>query len=297
MRAYPEGRVAAVSRNETYSFSKPEQDEIILVAGVGIEGDAHAGITVKHRGRVIADPTQPNLRQVHLIHDELFDELRAEGYEVRPGQLGENVTTHGIDLLGLPRGTILRFGPTQVRRASDPSAVVPVTERVSLTDPPPPRTAANSSVAGASVAGASVAGPSVAGPSVAGSSVAGSSVAGPSVADSIAADSIAAVVAAAEQATLNDRTSNAVAALIEAARRAGTPGETAVVVTGLRNPCQQINVFRPGLLKRVIGQDQDGNLVRKGGVMAVVLYGGPIRPGDPVTVEPPPQPHLPLEPV
>jgi hypothetical protein len=121
--------------------------------------------------------------------------------------------------------------------------------------------------------------------------------AGPMAAGPMAADSIAAVVAVAAQAILNDPTRNAVAALIEAASRAGTPGETAVVVTGLRNPCLQINVFRPGLLKRVIGHDQDGNLLRKGGVMAVVLHGGPIRPGDPVTVEPPPPPHLPLEPV
>jgi MOSC domain-containing protein YiiM len=112
-----------------------------------------------------------------------------------------------------------------------------------------------------------------------------------------AADSIVAVVAAAEQATLNDATRNAVAALTEAAGRAGPPGATTVVVTGLRNPCQQINTFRPGLLKRVIGHDQDGNLVRKGGVMAVVLHGGPIRPGDQVIVEPPPTPFLPLEPV
>jgi MOSC domain-containing protein YiiM len=266
MSSHPEGRVAAVSRNETYSFSKPGQDEIILVVGVGVEGDAHAGVTVKHRGRVIADPTQPNLRQVHLIHDELFDELRAEGFDVSPGQLGENVTTHGIDLLGLPRGTILRFGPARARGASDPAAAAPTTERMSLTDPPPVRATAGPTAADAPAEGTAV---------------------GP----------IAGVVAAAARAVLTDPTRNAVAALIEAAGRAGAPAETAVVVTGLRNPCQQINAFRPGLLKRVIAHDQDGNLVRKGGVMAVVLHGGPIRPGDSVTVEPPPPPHLPLEPV
>lgn len=296
MSTYPEGRVAAVSRNEAYSFSKPERDEIILIAGVGVEGDAHAGVTVRHRGRVIADPTQPNLRQVHLIHDELFDELRAEGYDVLPGQLGENVTTHGIDLLGLPRGTILRFGPT--RATPDPAAVVPAAERPSPTDPPPQEgTASTPSGSGPSPAGPSGADPDASRPSAVGPSEADPDASGPNAVGLSAAASIAAVVAAAEQATLNDRTKNAVAALIEAAGRAGAPGETTVVVTGLRNPCQQINVFRPGLLKRVIGQDQDGNLVRKGGVMAVVLHGGPIRPGDPVVVEPPPLPHLPLEPV
>lgn len=102
--------VAAVSRNEAYAFSKPVRRQIILLAGVGVEGDAHAGTTVKHRSRVRADPSQPNLRQVHLLAAELFDEVRAHGYDVAPGQLGENVTTRGIDLLRLPRGTILRFG-------------------------------------------------------------------------------------------------------------------------------------------------------------------------------------------
>jgi MOSC domain-containing protein YiiM len=103
--------VVAVSRNEAYAFSKPVREQIILLAGVGVEGDAHAGATVKHRSRVRADPSQPNLRQVHLLHAELFDDVRAQGYEVGPGQLGENVTTRGLDLLRLPHGTILRFGP------------------------------------------------------------------------------------------------------------------------------------------------------------------------------------------
>jgi MOSC domain-containing protein YiiM len=286
MRAYPEGTVTAVSRNETYSFSKPVRDEIVLVAGLGIEGDAHAGVTVKHRGRVVADPTQPNLRQVHLIHDELFDELRAQGYDVLPGQLGENVTTKGIDLLGLPRGTILRFGPAAAGGASGPAVVG------GASGPAAAGGARGSAVAGgaASAGGARGSAAAVVAP-VARENPVDPARHGP------AADSIAAVMAAAGQATLNDATTNAVVALIEAAGRAGPPAETTVVVTGLRNPCQQINTFRPGLLKRVIGHDQNGNLVRKGGVMAVVLHGGPIRPGDQVVVEPPPTPFLPLEPV
>src|SRR5690242_123880 len=106
-----QGAVAAVSCNDTYAFTKPVRDEIVLIAGVGVKGDVHAGVHVKHRGRVRADPTQPNFRQVHLIQQELFAEVGAKGYAVAAGNLGENVTTSGIDLLGLPVGTILRFGP------------------------------------------------------------------------------------------------------------------------------------------------------------------------------------------
>src|SRR4051794_35237034 len=106
-----QGTVAAVSCNDTYAFTKPVRDEIVLIAGVGVKGDVHAGVHVKHRGRVRADPTQPNFRQVHLIQQELFAEVGAKGYAVAAGNLGENVTTSGIDLLGLPVGTILRFGP------------------------------------------------------------------------------------------------------------------------------------------------------------------------------------------
>ena len=175
--------VISVSSNRTYSFSKPPRDEIVLLAGLGVQDDVHAGVTVRHRSRVAADPTQPNLRQVHLIHAELHDELREAGYDVAAGQLGENVTTRGVDLLGLPRGTVLRLGD----------------------------------------------------------------------------------------------------------------GGAAVEITGLRNPCQQINTFRTGLLKEVLGRDDAGRLVRKAGIMGIVLVGGPVRPGDPVTVELPAEPHLSLE--
>src|SRR5262245_21794220 len=108
------GSVSAVSRNGVYSFTKPNRESIILLAGLGVEGDVHAGTTVKHRSRMRRDPSQPNVRQVHLNHEELFDEVRAAGFEVAAGQLGENVTTRGIDLLGLPAGTLLRLGDEAV---------------------------------------------------------------------------------------------------------------------------------------------------------------------------------------
>lgn len=102
--------VTAVGHSPLHRFSKEVHDRIRLLAGLGVEGDAHSGVTVKHRSRVAADPTQPNLRQVHLIHAELHDELVAKGFRVAPGVMGENVTTRGLDLLGLPRGARLRFG-------------------------------------------------------------------------------------------------------------------------------------------------------------------------------------------
>jgi MOSC domain-containing protein YiiM len=176
------GAVSAVSSNGVYSFTKPNRRSITLLEGLGVEGDVHAGVTVKHRSRVLRDPSQPNLRQVHLIHEELFEEVREAGFEVEPGALGENVTTRGIDLLGLPTGTLLRLGD-----------------------------------------------------------------------------------------------------------------EAVVEVTGLRNPCLQIDGFRTGLLKEVVRRDADGAVRRKAGIMSVVLTGGVVRPGDPVTVELPDGPHIPLE--
>ncbi|GLY01493.1 MULTISPECIES: MOSC domain-containing protein [Actinoplanes] len=225
------GTVVAVSGNDVYSFTKPTRDEIVLLAGLGVEGDVHAGVNVRHRHRVRMDPTQPNLRQVHLIHAELFDEVGEKGYDVPAGGLGENVTTSGIDLLGLPRGTILRFGVAE----------------------------------------------------------------GPGAADGTGP--VGAVLAAAAAATLdaeNERAAAAVSAALERDARDGD-GRPTLVLAGLRNPCQQINGFRSGLLKEVIGRDGDGNPVRKAGVMAVVLRGGTIRPGDPVTVERPPGVPEPLE--
>jgi MOSC domain-containing protein YiiM len=178
------GTVEAVSRSSEHTFTKPDQAEIRLLAGLGVVGDAHQGVTVKHRSRVLRDPTAPNLRQVHLIHGELHDELRAAGFEVAPGEVGENVTTRGVDLLGLPTGTRLHLG-----------------------------------------------------------------------------------------------------------------GEAVVEVTGLRNPCLQLDGFQRGLMKAVLDRDADGELVRKAGVMAVVLVGGPVRPGDAIRVELPAEPHRALEPV
>jgi MOSC domain-containing protein YiiM len=175
--------VVAVSRSPTHNFSKANELGILLVAGHGVDGDAHAGKTVKHRSRVAREPHQPNLRQVHLIHGELFEELEAKGYAVAPGQLGENITTRGLDLLGLPAGTRLRLG------------------------------------------------------------------------------------------------------------------DAVVEVTGLRNPCTQLDRFAPGLMQAVLGRDAHGLLVRKAGIMAIVIAGGMVCPGDRIGVELPAQPHLALEPV
>ena len=177
-----EAVVAAVWASATHTFSKFMAPELRLIAGQGIAGDAHCGVTVKHRSRVAQDPTQPNLRQVHLIHGELFDELAAQGFAVQPGQLGENLTTRGIDLLALPRDTELRIGAEVVLR-----------------------------------------------------------------------------------------------------------------VTGLRNPCPQIENFEAGLLKAVVERDAEGRVVRKAGIMSIVLAGGAVRPGDGIEVRLPPPPHERLE--
>jgi MOSC domain-containing protein YiiM len=178
------GVVVAVHRSGTHTMRKPNQESIRLLTGLGVEGDAHAGVTVKHRSRVARDPTQPNLRQVHLVQAELHDELREGGFEVEPGQMGENVLTRGVDLLGLPTGTRLRLGETAI-----------------------------------------------------------------------------------------------------------------VEVTGLRNPCGQLDGIQTGLMAATLDRDAEGNLIRKAGVMSVVLSDGEVHPGDPIRVELPPEPHQPLQPV
>jgi MOSC domain-containing protein YiiM len=173
--------VAAASSSAEHSFSKPNRSSITLIEGFGVAGDAHAGSDVKHRYLVRQDPTQPNLRQVHLIQEELFRALAEQGHIVNPGDLGENITTSGIDLLALPTGTILRIG-----------------------------------------------------------------------------------------------------------------ADAAVEITGLRNPCVQINEFQDGLMQKLRFRDK-GHLVRIAGVMSVVLAGGVVAPGDSIEVDIPPEPHLPLE--
>ncbi|MGE5272100.1 MAG: MOSC domain-containing protein [Thiohalocapsa sp.] len=178
------GVVVAVCRSPTHTMSKPTAPTIRLVAGLGVEDDAHQGATVKHRSRVAKDPSVPNLRQVHLMHAELFDELAAAGFQVTPGLMGENVTTRGVDLLGLPTGALLHVGRQAV-----------------------------------------------------------------------------------------------------------------VEVTGLRNPCQQLNKVQPGLMNATLARDADGNLVRKAGIMGIVLVGGEVAEGDPIEVELPTVPPTPLEPV
>ncbi len=174
--------IVSVSLSPSHTFSKGLGAEITLLAGLGIEGDAHCGVTVKHRSRVARDPTQPNLRQVHLIHSELFDELAVQGFKVAPGQIGENIATRCVNLLALPVDTELHLGPTAI-----------------------------------------------------------------------------------------------------------------IGLTGLRNPCEQLNQFQVGLMSAVLGRTPTGALVRKSGVMAVVLAGGVVRPGDAIVVQLPVAPHRGLE--
>jgi MOSC domain-containing protein YiiM len=176
--------VTTVSRSDGHTFTKSNVPLIRLVAGLGVEGDAHYGSKVQHVSHARKTPDAPNLRQVHLMHEELFEELRAGGFEVRPGAIGENVTTRGLDLLALPTGARLQLGNR---------------------------------------------------------------------------------------------------ALVE--------------VTGLRNPCRQIDAFAKGLTAAVLARDPDGGLIRKAGVMAIVVEGGDVRPGDAITVQLPAGQHRPLIPV
>ncbi|MEU8817739.1 transcription elongation factor [Actinoplanes sp. NPDC048796] len=331
------GTVASVSRNDVYSFTKPARDEIVLVAGLGVEGDVHAGVNVRHRHRVKLDPTQPNLRQVHLIHEELFGEVGEKGYSVNPGNLGENVTTSGVDLLGLPLGTILRFGPPRPAAVSDAAssgsagpdaaslgAAGPDAASLGAAGPDAASLgaagadaaslgAAGADAASLGAAGADAASLGAAEAGVAGLGAAGAGVAGLGAARAGAAGAngaggvdgsaaLAGVLEAAGAATLDEATAVAAAGVAAAAERSdaaarenGEDPRPAVILAGLRNPCQQINRFQRGLLKEVIGQDEQGNVVRKGGVMAVVLRGGPVRAGDAISVELPPAPLVPLE--
>ena len=176
--------IQALARDGAHRFSKQPVESLQLLTGLGVEGDAHAGVTVKHRSRVARDPSQPNLRQLHLLHAEIFDELAPQGFALKPGDIGENVTTRGLDLLGLATGTRLCLGR-----------------------------------------------------------------------------------------------------------------EAIIEITGLRNPCAQLDHFRPGLMAAMLGRDAAGGLIRKSGVMAIVLQGGVLRMGDPIIVIPPAGPHRPLQPV
>ena len=178
------GVVTSVHSSASHMLTKLPEKSIRLLTGLGVQGDAHLGATVKHRSRVARDPSQPNLRQVHLIHAELHDELRAAGFTLSAGQMGENVTTRGLDLLALPTGTRLLLGASAV-----------------------------------------------------------------------------------------------------------------VEVTGLRNPCAQLDRIQRGLMKAVLGRDEQGNLIRKAGIMGIVLSDGDVRPGDQIRAELPPEPHSPLDPV
>jgi len=176
------GRIVCVARHGEHAFSKRLCQQITLLAGRGIEGDAHCGETVKHRSRVAVNPNQPNLRQVHLIAEELFEELTPKGFSVKPGDLGENITTRGIDLLSLPLGTKLKMGPQVV-----------------------------------------------------------------------------------------------------------------LELTGLRNPCKQIDAFQNGLMQAVLGRDEAGAITLRAGVMAIVVCGGLVQPSDEICVDLPPMPYKRLE--
>ena len=175
-------KVIAVSLNKNHSFSKSNQVSIRLLEGLGVAGDVHCGKTVRHRSRVAKDPNQPNLRQVHLIHAELHDELKEKGFDILPGQMGENITTKGIDLLSLPTNTRLHIGK-----------------------------------------------------------------------------------------------------------------EAVIQITGLRNPCSQLDQFKPGLMAAVLDRDAEGKIIRKAGIMAIVIATGEISVGDKIRVEFPPEPYQVLE--
>lgn len=170
--------VTSVSKSETHTFSKFTCEKIVLLEGLGVKGDAHSGKMIKHRSRVAKNPDQPNLRQVHLIHSELFEELKEKGFNIQEGEIGENITTKGIDLLMLPKGTILTIG--------------------------------------------------------------------------------------------------------ESAK---------IEVTGLRNPCKQLDALQEGLMKAVLDKDEKGNLIRKAGIMGIVIGSGEVKVGDAIKVKLPSKPY------
>lgn len=176
------GKVLSVNLSPTHSMGKEQQEQITLLKGLGVEGDAHMGKTIKHRSRVAKNPDAPNVRQVHLIHSELLEALREKGFTIWPGEMGENITTAGVDLLGLPENTILKIG-----------------------------------------------------------------------------------------------------------------AEAQVQITGLRSPCRQLNGVAEGLMEAVLDKDEEGNLIRKSGVMGIVKEGGTVQPGDKIVVLLPETPHRKLE--
>ncbi|MFT4797138.1 MAG: MOSC domain-containing protein YiiM [Candidatus Azotimanducaceae bacterium] len=174
-------KVVSVSKDAAHRFSKVLCDQITLIAGEGVEGDAHRGVTVKHRSRVKLDPNQPNLRQVHLIQIEIIESLQAQGFGVGAATIGENIATRGIDLLALPRDTRVVIGQAEIQ------------------------------------------------------------------------------------------------------------------ITGLRNPCGQLDGYQKGLTAALLDKTKDGELVRKAGIMGIVLSGGIVKPNDVITVHLPATPHHKLE--
>lgn len=181
MKFYPPADVVGVCSASEHNFSKQLTDKIKVIEGLGVNGDCHSGKTIQHRSRVLVDPNQPNLRQVHLLQIELLEELDQKGFEVNPGDLGENITTRGINLLELGRDTLLKIG-----------------------------------------------------------------------------------------------------------------SDVVLSVTGLRNPCAQIEEFQPGLLNEMVSR-KDGTIIRKAGIMSVALSSGIVSPGDPIEVFRPEGQHVPLD--
>ena len=176
-----QGTVVAVSRSQNHGFSKTPRDSITLLAGLGVEGDAHAGKTVQHLYRIKLDPAAPNLAQVHFLHAELFDAMADQGFLITPGAMGENILTRGLDLLAMPTGALFRIG------------------------------------------------------------------------------------------------------------------EALVEISGIRDPCRKIDALGAGLTKALFGRDAYGRLIRKAGIMGVVIEGGRVSPGDAIQVTLPAEPHWPLE--
>jgi len=176
------GKIIALSKNPIHNVSKQNHNELILLEGLGVEGDVHMGKTAKHRSRVAKNPLQPNLRQIHLIESELYEELKLKGFDIQPGQMGENITTSDLDLLKLPENTILKIG-----------------------------------------------------------------------------------------------------------------AQAEVLITGLRNPCNQLNGIQDGLMQAVIEKDSSGNLIRKAGIMGIVTKGGKVTLNDNIEVKFPSKPFVRLE--
>jgi len=107
---FPDGFVLALCRNENPGIPKIQVDSIQLVEEFGVEGDYHAGKTIRHRYLAKKDPDQPNHRQVLLIDAKILGDLDQRGIRIIPGQMGENIVCYGIDVMLLEIGTRFTAG-------------------------------------------------------------------------------------------------------------------------------------------------------------------------------------------